>query len=103
MKIHVPQKQCRIYPGCNVNRNFRNCLLGQGITAAYVALPAGPGSNGGKSELGVEGAVGAGVAAAAPIILITAAGGGFGGVIGATGVGVIDLMHKTFFYIYIQN
>ena len=53
-----------------------------GIVAAFFALSLE------KAELSIDGTVGEGIAAAAPIILITAAGGGFGGVITQTGVGV---------------
>ena len=54
-----------------------------GVASACAVLPLPEG----RKELSVDGAVGQGVNAAAPIVLITAAGGGFGGVIGATGVG----------------
>ncbi len=59
-----------------------------GIAAAYLLLSRE------KIELSVEGTAGEGVAAAAPIILITAAGGGFGRVITETGVGaaVADML-----------
>ncbi len=62
-----------------------------GIVAAYLLLSRK------KVELSVDGTVGKGVAAAAPIILITAAGGGFGGVITQTGVGaaVADMLSNS--------